>query len=167
MISMYSASVPVCVRVLGNLSGILDKGAAHADARKIDPAVLINARLFPDMYPLARQVQIATDVAKGCASRLAGQLPPGYEDTEQTFAELTARIDKTIAFLKGFEPAQIDGSEERVIELKVGGQPMKFSGLAYLQNFVLPNVYFHTSTAYGILRHNGVAIGKADYLGSI
>jgi len=165
-ISMYAASVPVCIRALRSLSGILDKGAAHAEAGKIDPSVLINSRLYPDMYSFARQVQIATDVAKGCAARLAGQQPPGYEDKETTFAELKARVEKTIAFLKSFDPAQIDGSEERVIELKVGGEPMKFRGLEYLQKFVLPNVYFHTTIAYGILRHNGVAVGKADYLGS-
>jgi hypothetical protein len=154
-------------RVLGILSGILAKGSAHAEVLGIDPAVLINARLYPNMYPLSRQVQIATDVAKGCAARLAGQQPPPYADTEASFPELQERIGKTIAFLRSFGPAQIDGSEERRVELKVGGRPMTFQGLAYLQHFVLPNVYFHTTTAYAILRHNGVDLGKADYLGAL
>jgi len=119
------------------------------------------------MYPLARQIQIATDVVKGCAARLAGQEPPSYADTESSFPELLARIDKTIAYLKTFTADQIDGSEERTIALKVGGKPMTFQGLAYLLNFVLPNLYFHTTTAYDILRHNGVVLGKSDYLGKL
>lgn len=165
-ISMYQASVPTFIRMLTNLSGVLDKGAAYAEARKIDPAVLVNSRLFPDMFPLARQVMIVTDNAKGGASRLAGLEPPKYEDSETTFPELKARIDKTIAFLKTFTPDQIDGSEERTINMKVAGKPMTFQGLPYLLNYVLPNIYFHTTTAYDILRHNGVDVGKKDYLGS-
>ncbi len=164
-ISMYKASVPVFIHVLGNLSAILDKGAAYAEARKIDPAVLINDRLYPDMFALVRQVQIASDAVKGCAARLAGQDPPSYADTETTVAELKERLAKTIAFLKTFKPEQIDGSEEKTIQLKVAGQPMTFKGLPYLQHYVLPNLYFHTTTAYNILRHNGVEVGKRDYLG--
>ncbi|HEY5682698.1 MAG TPA: DUF1993 family protein [Sulfuricaulis sp.] len=165
IISMYRASVPVFIHMLGNLSAILDKGAAYAESKKIDPAVLINSRLFPDMFALNRQVQIATDVTKGCAARLAGQEPPSYADTETSFPELKARVDKTIAFLKTFKPEQIDGSEEKTVSLKVGGKPTSFQGLPYLQHYVLPNLYFHTTTAYGILRHNGVELGKKDYLG--
>jgi uncharacterized protein len=164
-ISMYRASVPVFIHMLGNLSAILDKGAAYAESKKIDPAVLINSRLFPDMFALNRQVQIATDVTKGCAARLAGQEPPSYADTETSFPELKARVDKTIAFLKTFKPEQIDGSEEKTVSLKVGGKPASFQGLPYLQHYVLPNLYFHTTTAYGILRHNGVELGKKDFLG--
>ncbi len=165
-ISMYQASVPTFIRILTNLSGVLDKGAAYAEARKIDPVVLVNSRLFPDMFPLARQVMIATDNAKGGASRLAGLEPPKYEDTESTFPELKARLDKTIAFLKTFTPDQIDGSEERTITLKLGKETMTFQGMPYLFNRVLPNIYFHSVTAYNILRHNGVDVGKKDYLGS-
>ena len=165
-ISMYRASVPTFIRVLENLSGVLDKGTAYAAAKKIEPEVLVNSRLFPDMLPFARQVMIVTDNAKGGASRLAGLEPPKYEDTESTFPELKARINKTIAFLKTFTPDQIDGSEERTINMKVAGKPMTFQGLPYLLNYVLPNMYFHTTTAYNILRHNGVDVGKKDYLGS-
>jgi len=164
---MYKASIPVFVHMLGNLSVILGKGAAHAESKKIDPAVLLSSRLYPDMFALARQVQIATDMTKGCAARLAGQDPPSYEDNEASFAELKARIDKTIAFLKTFEPEQIDGTEEKTVQLKVGGQPMTFQGLPYLQHYVLPNLYFHTTTAYNILRHCGVDLGKKDYLGKL
>ena len=165
-ISMYQASVPVFIRVLGNLTVVLDKGAAHAEAKKIDPAVLINSRLFPDMFPFSRQVQIVTDNAKGGASRLAGLEPPKYDDTESNFPELKARIDKTVAFLKTFKPDQIDGSEDKTINLKLGKETLTFQGMPYLLNLVLPNIYFHTVTAYDILRHNGVEIGKKDYLGS-
>jgi uncharacterized protein len=165
-LSMYQASIPVMTRVLGNLAGILEKGEVHALNRKIDPAVLLQLRLYPDMYPLVRQVQIATDVAKGGAARLAGQMPPSYADTETSFSELQARIAKTIAFLQTFTAEQIDGSEEHTITLKVGGREQTFQGLPYLFEFVLPNVYFHTSTAYAILRHGGATLGKADFLGS-
>ena len=166
-VSMYNAAVPVCIRALTNLAHILDKGAAHAEAKKIDPSVLINARLFPDMFPLSRQVQIAADIAKGCASRLAGQEPPKFEDNETTFDELKARVEKTITHLRSFTPAQIDGSEEKTISFTIGGRPLTFKGLQYLQDFVLPNVYFHVTTAYALLRHNGVEIGKQDFLGSL
>lgn len=164
---MYTASVPPIIRSLTNLRAILENAAAYAEAKKIDPSVLINARLYPDMYPLSRQVQIATDVAKGAASRLAGLEPPKYEDNESTFPDLLARIDKTIALLKSFKPEQIAGTEEKTILLPRHDRTSTFTGLAYLTDFVLPNVYFHVTTAYAILRHNGVEIGKKDFLGNI
>ena len=164
-ISMYKASVPVFIHMLGNLSAILDKGAAYAEAKKIDPSVLINARLYPDMFAFVRQVQIVSDAVKGCAARLAGQEPPSYADTESTIPELKERLAKTIAFLKTFKPDQIDGSEEKTIQLKIAGQTLTFKGLTYLQYFVLPTLYFHVTTAYDILRHNGVEVGKRDFLG--
>jgi hypothetical protein len=163
---MYDASIPAFIRTLNNLSAILDKAVAYAEARKIDPAVLVNARLAPDMFPLSRQVQIATDGVKGCAARLAGTEVPSYPDTESTFPELKARIAKTADFLKSFKPAQIDGSEERKVAFKVGGQDRSFLGKPYLFEYVIPNFYFHVTTAYDILRHNGLEIGKKDYLGS-
>lgn len=164
-LSMYQASVPVFIRALTNLSAILKKGDAYAQAKKVEPAVLVNARLFPDMFALVRQVQIASDTAKGCAARLAGQEPPSFADQEQTFAELYARLDKTIAFLKTLKPAQIDGSEERAIELKMRDRTLHTKGREYLLERALPNLFFHVTTAYGILRHNGVEIGKKDFLG--
>lgn len=165
-ISMYQASVPTFIRVLTNLSEILKKGAAYAETKKIDPPVLLNSRLFPNMFTLTRQAQIVTDMTKGCAARLAGQEPPSYEDKESSFPELLARIDKTIAFLKTFTPAQIDGTEEKSISLKIGGQSLSFQGQPYLLGYVLPNIYFHTTTAYNILRHSGVELAKKDYLGN-
>ncbi len=165
-ISMYQASVPVFIRVLNNLTAILDKGATHAEAKKIDPSVLVNARLYPDMLPLARQVQIASDGAKGAAARLAGLEPPKYEDTETTFSDLKGRIQKTTAYLNTFKPEQIEGSEERAVILQIRGQPVTFQGLPYLLNHAVPNFYFHVTTAYDILRHSGVEIGKADFLGT-
>jgi hypothetical protein len=164
-ISMYQASVPVFVRMLTNLSGILDKAAADAEARKIDPAVFLNSRLAPDMYPFTRQVQIASDSAKGASARLAGLEVPKYEDNETSIAELKARIDKTIAFVKTIKPAQIDGSEERVITLVQGDKTRTFKGHAYLLDYVFANFYFHVATAYAILRHNGVPVGKKDFVG--
>jgi hypothetical protein len=166
-ISMYQASVPVLLRQLNNLAAILKKAEAHADARKIDPSVFINARLAPDMFALARQVQIASDTAKGCAARLAGIEVPSYADTETTFAELQARIAKTVDFLKSIKPEQIDGSEERQVVLKMRSGDVTFRGQPYLLDFALPNLYFHFTTVYAILRHNGVEIGKMDYLGGI
>jgi len=166
-LSMYQASIPAFVRILTNLSAILTKAEAHAAAKKIDSSVFINARLAPDMFPLARQIQIASDGVKGCAARLAGIDVPSYADTETTFAELQARIAKAVAFMQSVKPAQIDGSEERDIQLKVGGHEFKFKGQAYLLTFVIPNFYFHVTTAYAILRHNGVEIGKQDFLGSV
>ena len=164
-ISMYQASLPVLVRGMTNLQVILGKAEAHAAEKQIDPSVLINARLAPDMLPLLRQVYIVSDKAKGCAARLAGVEAPKYDDVEQTFEELDARLQKTIDYLKEFKPQQIDGSEERPITLKMRVGPIEFTGLSYLLGFVLPNFYFHVTTAYDILRHNGVELGKLDYLG--
>jgi len=165
-ISMYQASAPRFVNILKNLSAILDKAQAHVDAKKIDPTVLTSFRLFPDMLPMSRQVQIATDTAKGAVSRLAGIEIPKYEDTEQTFAELKARIAKTIEFIGTIKPAQIDGSDDKEILLKLGGNEVKFTGMQYLLGHAHPNFYFHVTTAYDILRHNGVEIGKRDYIGN-
>ena len=164
-ISMYQASLPVLKRMLNNLADILQKAAAHAEAKKIDPAVLIASRLYPDMFALARQVQIATDTAKGCAARLAGAEIPKYEDNEATFAELIARVKKTTDFLDAFTPEQIDGTEDKSITLQMRTGDLTFTGLVYLLNFVMPNFYFHITTAYAILRHNGVEVGKMDFLG--
>ena len=164
-ISMYQASVPALVNMLRNLKSIIQKGAAHAEARKLDPSTLIDFRLFPDMFPLSRQVQIATDMTKSCVARLAGTEPPKWEDTEKTFDELVARLDKAIEYAKGFKPAQIDGSEDRDVVLKSPRGEMKFKGQPFLVHFVLPNLYFHVTTAYNILRHNGVELGKMDYIG--
>jgi hypothetical protein len=164
-ISMYQASVPPLLRSLNNLVAILQKSAAHAEARKIDPSVLINSRLYPDMFPLGRQVQIASDSARKGVARLAGLEAPKIEDHETTLAELIARLQQTIAYLETFTPDQIDGSEEKSIALPVGDDTMHFEGLPYLLYFVLPNVYFHTTTAYDILRHCGVELGKRDFLG--
>jgi len=164
---MYAASVPPIIRSLINLRSILEKAVTYAEAKKIDQSILINARLYPDMLPLSRQVQIATDVAKGAVSRLAGLEPPKYEDNESTFPELLARLDKTIALLESFKPEQMDGSEDKTIILPMHERTVTFKGLPYLLDFVLPNVYFHVTTAYAILRHNGVEIGKKDFLGDI
>jgi hypothetical protein len=166
-LSMYQASVPVFVRMLTNLKGILQKAAAHAQAHKIDEAVLVGARLYPDMLPLARQVQIASDFARGTAARLAGGEPPAYEDNEKTFAELTARIDRTLDYLRTKKAAGIDGSETREIVRPVRGEPHKFTGLNFLMQYALPNFFFHTTTAYAILRHNGIEVGKSDYIGKL
>jgi hypothetical protein len=163
---MYQASIPVFTKMLTNLRTILEKAAAHAQAKKIDEAAFVEARLFPDMLPLRRQVQIAADQAKGVA-RLGGVEPPTYEDNEQSLAELINRVTRTIDFLATLKPAQIDGSEDREITRPVRGQPRTFKGMPFLLNFVLPNFYFHTTTAYAILRHNGVELGKADFLGSL
>lgn len=164
-ISMYRVAVPPIVRSLSNLRAVLDKAAAHAEAKKIDPSVLLTTRLYPDMFPLSRQIQIATDNAKGVAARLAGLDPPRYEDHESTFPELVARIDKTLAYLETFKAEQIDGSEERAIVLPLRGTTLNLNGLTYLLDFVLPNFFFHVTTAYAILRHCGVEIGKQDFLG--
>lgn len=165
-LTMYQASVPVLVRMLTNLRAILEKAAAHAEAKKIDPAVLLGSRLFPDMFPLARQVQIASDMAKSCAARLAGAEVPRYEDKEATFPELLARIDKTVAFVKNFSPDQINGSEEKAISFNTPRGALNFKGLPFLNGFVMPNFYFHCATAYNILRHDGVELGKQDFLGT-
>jgi hypothetical protein len=164
-ISMYQASVPVFVRALNNLAAILEKAAAHAESRKIDPSALINYRLFPDMLPFAKQIQIASDNAKAGAARLAGAEPPKYEDNEATFPELIERLRKTVAFLETIKPEQIDGSEDKTISWKTQTATRTMQGMPYLLNQVTPNVYFHVTTAYAILRHCGVEIGKQDFLG--
>ena len=163
-ISMYRASVPVFQQMLPALSACLRKGADYAAARKFDPAVLLQSRLYPDMFPLVRQVQIAADFAKGTAARLAGHDVPKYEDTETTFDQLCARIQKTLDYIGEFKPAQIDGSEEREVTFPTRAQTLVFKGEEYLVGFALPNFYFHVTTAYAILRHNGVELGKGDYM---
>ena len=166
-LSMYEASIPVLTRMLGNLSNLLKKGEANAQARSIDPKVFIDSRLAPDMYPLARQVQIASDMAKGCAARLAGVEVPSWQDTENTFDELQARIAKTLDFIKGIDAAKLEGSETRTVVLKMRSGEISFSGRDYLLGFAMPNFYFHVTAAYAILRHNGVDVGKMDYLGGV
>ena len=163
--SMYQASIPAFVRTLHALGKFLEKGRADAEARKFAPEVLVDARLAPDMHKLSRQVQIASDMVKNGAARLAGLEPPAMPDTETTFEALQERISKTVAYLEGITQAQLDGSESRQITLKFPGQEMTFNGADYLTGFVLPNLYFHVTTAYNILRHNGVQIGKRDYMG--
>ncbi len=164
-ISMYQASVPPFIRALSNLAVILEKGAAHAQARKIDEAALLNSRLFPDMFSLSRQVQIATDTARSGAGRLAGAEFPAYEDNETTFQELLLRVRHSIAYLETLRPAQIDGCEDKTISWQTRSSTKSMQGLPYLMNHLLPNVHFHVATAYGILRHGGVEIGKKDFLG--
>ena len=163
---MYQASAPRFANTLKNLSAILDRAKAHAEARKIDELVLISARLYPDMFALARQVQIACDTAKGAVARLAGVEIPKHEDTEKTFDELKERVARTLAFIATVKAAQIDDSEEKDIVLKLQGKDVPFKGMQYLLGHALPNFYFHVTTAYIILRHNGVEIGKRDYLGN-
>lgn len=166
MFTMYEATIAPLKRTLTNLAAILKKGEEFADAKKIEHAVLLNARLFPDMYPLTRQVQIATDMSKGAAARLAGVEIPKYEDNETSFAELQARIAKTIAFIDTVKPAQMEGSELREVTITVRKVGLRFTGQDYLLKWVNPNVYFHVTTAYNILRHNGVELGKQDFLGA-
>ncbi len=165
-ISMYQASVPRFVNTLGNLSNILDKAQAHVDAKKLEPAALTGYRLFPDMLPMTKQVQIACDTAKGVVARLAGVEIPAYEDNEKTLAELKARIAKTVAFIQTVTPGQVDGSEDKEIVIKRGDKETRYKGMQFLLGHALPNFYFHVATAYNILRHNGVEIGKRDYLGN-
>ena len=164
-ISMYQASVPPFIRALNNLAAILEKGAAHAQARKIDETVLLNSRLYVDMFPLARQVQIATDTARSGAGRLASADFPTYEDKEASFQDLLQRIRNTIAYLESLKPAQIDGGEEKTITWQTRSSSKSMPGLPYLMNHLLPNIHFHVTTAYAILRHNAVELGKKDYLG--
>ena len=163
-VSMYQISVPVFSARLAALSAILSRAESNALERKIDPQTFLAARLAPDMFPLTRQVQIATDHAKGAAARLAGREVPKYEDTEQSFAELRARIARTLELLKGTAPGDLDGSEGRIIELKLGQRELSLPGLQYLLDVAMPNFYFHMTTAYDILRHNGVPLGKRDFL---
>jgi len=165
-ISMHQASAQRFVHMLNNVAAILDKAQAHAEAKKIDPLALTSFRLFPDMLPMTRQVQIACDTSKGAVARLAGAEIPKHEDTEQTIAELKARIAKTVAFIQTFKPEQVNGTEDKEVILKIGGNDMKFTGAQYLLGFAYPNFYFHITTTYNMLRHNGVEIGKRDFLGA-
>ena len=165
MPNMFDTSIAPLQRALNNLSHILKKGEAHAEAKSIEHTVLLNARLFPDMYPLIRQVQIATDMSKGGAARLAGLEVPNYEDNEMSFADLQARVAKTLAFIDTIKPAQLENAENRAVTITVRKVDLHFTGQAYLFDWVLPNVYFHVTTAYNILRHNGVELGKPDFLG--
>jgi uncharacterized protein len=164
-LSVYQASVPVFARGLTNLRAVLQKAHDHALTKGFEPSILLSSRLYPDMHPLTRQVQIASDAAKFCISRLAGIEPPKYEDVETTFDELYARIDKTLAYLEGFDAAKLEGSESRTVTLTVRTGKHELKGDVYLLHFALPNFFFHLTTAYGILRHNGVELGKFDYLG--
>ncbi len=166
-LSMFQASMPVAAHALHNLAAVLAKGKAHIDAKKLDEASLVNFRLFPDMLPLASQVRIACDMVKGAGARLAGVEVPKFADDEKTFDELIARVQKTLDFIGTLKAAQIDGSEAREITLPSPRGAMKFTGQNYLFQFVLPNLYFHSATAYNILRHNGVEVGKMDFLGKI
>ncbi len=165
-LSMYQASVPRFINALNNLSAILVKAQSHADAKKLDETALTGFRLYPDMLPMARQVMIATDTAKGLAARLAGVSIPVYEDTEKTLGELEARLAKTVAYLQTFKPEQIDGTEDKEIVIKRGDKETRYTGIQYLLGHAVPNFYFHVTTAYNILRHNGVEIGKRDFLGN-
>ena len=165
-ISMYQASVPRFANILGNLSNILDKAQAHVDAKKLDVTALTGFRIYPDMLPMSRQVQIACDTAKGVVARLAGLEIPKDEDTETTLAELKARIAKTIAFIQGVTPAQIDGTEDKAIVTRRGDKETHYKGMQFLLGHAVPNFYFHVTTTYNMLRHNGVEIGKRDFLGT-
>jgi uncharacterized protein len=164
-ITMYDASVPVFQSMLTNLSRILGRAEAYAAERRIDPTALMHARLYPDMFPLVRQVQTACDHAKGATARLADLEPPKFSDDEQNFKEIGRRIDKTLEYIGSVPPASVGGSELRRIELKLGGREMQFEGKDYLFNYALPNFLFHVTTAYDILRHGGLNIGKRDFLG--
>lgn len=165
-LSMHSASIPYFVRALNNLSAILKKGAAHAQGNDIDPTIFVTSRLFPDMLPLSSQVQIACDVSKGAAARFSDIEAPSFEDTEASFEELEERISKTIAFLNSVPAEKIDGTEKKAIKFKAGTMEIDFVGATYLSMWALPNIYFHVTTAYNILRHNGVVLGKLDFLGA-
>ena len=162
---MYEICIPTFVHTLKALRAIVDKAAAHAEAKKFDPAVLVSARLFPDMLPFSRQIQIASDAAKGCAARLAGVEPPKFEDKETTLAELLARIDRTVDYLQSVTPESLDGPEDRPITVQTPRGPLSFSAASYVRHWALPNFFFHVTTAYALLRHNGVEVGKADFLG--
>jgi hypothetical protein len=166
-LSMHQASVTAFARSLTNLKAILEKAKAHALEHKIEESVYTTARLYPDMLPLTRQVQIATDIARSGAARLAGVEPPVYEENEKTFDDLTARVQRTLDYMAGLDASAFEGSATREITRPVRGQPHTFTGANYLQQFALPNVYFHVATTYGILRHNGVPLGKADFIGAL
>jgi uncharacterized protein len=165
-ISMHSASAPIFIRMFTNLLTWLDKAEAHAAARKFDSVNYLGLRLAPDMLPLVKQIQIASDAAKGAMARLAGAEIPSWEDNEASLADLRARVQKTIDYVKGFSAAQIDGSEDKPITIpRRSGEPLQFGGETYLKHFALPNFYFHVTTTYALLRHAGVDLGKGDYLG--
>jgi uncharacterized protein len=166
-LSVHAITVPVFVRALTNLSSILDKAAAHCEQKKIDPSVLLNMRLSPDMFPLTRQVQIACDFAKGASARLAGQAVPKWDDTEASIADLKARIQKTIDFVQTMPAAQIDAAPGRNVSVTMRGEDKSFESMTYLLQMALPNFWFHTTTAYAILRHAGVDIGKRDFIGPV
>ena len=166
-ISIHQASVPVFVQGLKGLKVVLTKAAAHVEAKKLDPEALLKARLYPDMFPLIRQVQIATDFAKGCAARLAGEEVPAWDDVETGFDDLIARVDRAIAYVEGLDAARFEGAEDRDITLTRRGETSVVKGLAYLQTQAQPNFFFHLTTAYAILRKNGVEVGKRDYLGTV
>jgi len=167
-LSIHEASVPVLARALTNLVGIVEKGRLYAESEKIEPAVLLGMRLYPNMFAFTRQVQVVTDTAKGCVARLAAVEPPKFPDTESSFAELKQRVEKTLAYVTGFQASQLEGADRRPVVLKFPTNTLNFSnGFDYLFSFVLPNVHFHSSIAYGILRHSGVKLAKSDYLGSI
>ena len=166
-ISMYQSSAPVFVKMLGNLKGILEKAAAHAQAKKIDESAFLTARLFPDMLPFTSQIHIATDFARGTCARLAGAEPPSIESNEKSFAELVSRVDRSIDYIKSLKAGEIDGSEGREIVRPVRGKPVQFTGQNYLLKYALPNFYFHVSMAYALLRHGGVELGKPDFIGSV
>jgi uncharacterized protein len=165
-LSMSQASVPLITQMLTSLSALIDKASEHCRANGIDPSEIAGARLAPDMFPFARQVQLSTDHAKGMAARLSGRENPKYEDTESTFEELKARVAKTLAFVKSVPASEIDGSETREITIPIGGQPRTFNGQRYLLHQALPNFFFHVTTAYDILRHVGVPVGKRDFIGT-
>jgi len=166
-LTLYSASVPVFQQMLRALDGVLSKAEVHAENRKLDEAALLQARLFPDMFPLVRQVQIAADFAKGVCARLAGGEPPSYEDNETSFVELHARIARTQAYLAGLDPASFEGAEAREVVLRPGTpKERRFNGHTYLLHYGLPQFFFHMTTAYALLRHNGVEIGKLDFMGA-
>ena len=167
-LSIHDASVPVVVRAMQSLVGVIEKGRLHAESEKFDPAVVLATRLYPDMFPLSRQIQVVSDQCKGGIARLAGVDPPKFADTETTFAELRERLEKTLAFVKGVDVKKFEGAGTRPIEIKFPNNTLNFkNGWDYLLGFVLPNVYFHSATAYGILRHLGVKIGKHDFIGSL
>jgi len=166
-LSMYQASVPVFLRALSNLHHVLKKGEAHAQAKGIAPDVLLQTRLIPDMHPLVRQVKIATDMAKNGTARLAGVEPLKFEDTETSFEQLYARIERVVEYIKGFKPEQVDGSEARTVTIKTRGSDHQFEGQAYLLHFVLPNLFFHCTTTYAILRAAGAELGKSDFMGKM
>ena len=164
-VSLYAMSVPVFTRMLNNMSKLLDKAEADATARGFDAAVLLQSRLYPDMFPLSRQVQIACDFAKGAAARLAGMAVPSYPDQETSISDLKARIEKTLAFIASVSKADIDAGADRDVTVQMRDRSVEMKGLAYLNDMAMPNFYFHLATAYALLRHNGVAVGKRDFVG--